>query len=75
MRSSERCKCVQLTLLCGQLGELVDMLHGVLAERNEEAKLKVEALEQAVLEVVPLNHAELVDRRRAYRELHPATQQ
>ena len=48
------------------------MLDGVLAERNEEPKLKVETLEQAIAEVVPFDHAEPIHGRVPDSKLHPA---
>lgn len=47
------------------------MLAGVLAAGDAEAKVEVEAFEQLVAEVVPLNHAEVVDRLVSHCELHP----
>lgn len=61
-----------LTDFLGQGGELVDVLARVFAAGHAEAELKVEALEQLIAEVVPLNHAEVVDGCVAHRELHPA---
>lgn len=48
------------------------MLAGVLAAGDTETKLKVKALQQSSSEVVPLNHAEVVDGNGSYCELHPA---
>lgn len=47
------------------------MLAGVLAARDTEAKVEVKAFEQLISEVVPLDHAEVVDRLVSHRELHP----
>lgn len=63
---------MKLTQVLGKLRELVDMFTGVLAVRDAEAELEVEALEQLVAEVVPLDHAELVHRHGAHAELDPA---
>ena len=49
------------TDLIGEGWELVDVLAGVLAAGDAEAKLKVEALQELLPEVVPLNHAEVID--------------
>ena len=46
------------------------MLAGVLAAGDAEAKVEVEAFEQLVAEVVPLDHAEVVDRLVSHCELH-----
>lgn len=46
------------------------MLAGVLAAGDAEAKLKVEALQELLPEVVPLNHAEVIDGNVAHCELH-----
>lgn len=59
------------TQLLGKRGEVVDMLACVLAAGDAEAKVEVEALEQPVAEVVPFNHAEVVDRLVPHCELHP----
>lgn len=47
------------------------MLAGVLAAGDAEAKVEVKAFEQLVAEVVPLDHAEVVDRLVSHCELHP----
>ena len=46
------------------------MLAGVATVGNAETKVKVKALEQASLEVMPLDHAEAVYGSVAHRELH-----
>lgn len=56
--------------LLGEGREVVDVLAGVLAAGDAEAKVEVEAFEQLVAEVVPLNHAEVVDRLVSHCELH-----
>ena len=61
----------QRTQLLGESREVVDVLAGVLAAGDAEAKVEVEAFEQLVAEVVPLNHAEVVDRLVSHCELHP----
>lgn len=48
------------------------MFARVAAVGNAEAKVKVKVLEQAPLEVMPLDHSEAVDGPIAHRELHPA---
>lgn len=48
------------------------MLAGVLAAWDAETELEVEALQQPSSEVVPLDHAEVVDGNVSYCELHPA---
>lgn len=47
------------------------MLTGVLAAGDAEAKVEVEAFEELVSKVVPLDHAEVVDRLVSHCELHP----
>lgn len=47
------------------------MLAGVLAAGDAEAKMEVKAFEQLVSEVVPLDHAEVVNRLVSHCELHP----
>lgn len=47
------------------------MLTGILAAGDAEAKVEVEAFEELVPKVVPLNHAEVVDRLVSHCELHP----
>lgn len=37
------------------------MLTGVLATRDTEAELEVKALQQLIAEVMPLDHAEIID--------------
>lgn len=61
----------RLTEVVGELRELVDVFARVAAVGNAEPKVKVKALEQASLEVVPLDHAEAVYGSVAHRELHP----
>lgn len=51
-------------------GEVVDVLAGVLAAGDAEAEVEVKAFEQLVAEVVPLDHAEVVDGLLSHRELH-----
>lgn len=46
------------------------MLARIPAVGNAEAKVKVKVLEEATLEVVPLDHPEVVDGAVADRELH-----
>lgn len=48
------------------------MLAGVLAAWDAETELEVEALQQPSSEVMPLDHAEVVDGNISYCELHPA---
>lgn len=45
------------------------MLAGVLAARDAEAEFEVKALEQLISEVMPLDHAEVVDGDVAHCEL------
>lgn len=59
------------TQLLRERGEVVDVLAGVLAAGDAETKVEVKAFEQLVAEVVPLNHAEVVDRLVSHCELHP----
>lgn len=47
------------------------MFTGILAAGDAEAKVEVKAFEKLVAEVVPFNHAEVVDRLVSHRELHP----
>lgn len=58
-----------LTDLLWKWWELVDMLAGVLTAGDAEAELKVEALQQLISEVMPLNHAEVIDRNVTHCEL------
>ena len=53
-----------------KLGELVDVLAGVLAVGDAEAKVEVEGLEVAIPEEVALDHSEVRDRLRTDAELH-----
>lgn len=61
----------RLTQALRQLRELVDVLTGVSAVWDTEAKVKVKALQQVITEVVPLNHAEVVQRPVSNCEFHP----
>ena len=61
---------VVLTQGLRQLGELVDVFAGVAAVGDAEAEVKVKALEQVFSEVVPLDHAEVVQGSVSHRELH-----
>jgi len=63
----------QLTFLFRKFRELVDVFHRVLTAWNEKAKLKVEALEETVLEVMSLDHTKLVDWFVTQCELYPET--
>lgn len=47
------------------------MFTGILAAGDAEAEVEVKAFEKLVAEVVPFNHAEVVDRLVSHRELHP----
>lgn len=47
------------------------MFTGIFAAGNAEAKVEVKAFEELVSKVVPLDHAEVVDRLVAHCELHP----
>lgn len=47
------------------------MFAGVLAAGDAEAKVEVKTFEELVAKVVPLNHAEVVDRFISHCELHP----
>lgn len=49
-----------LTDFLRQSRELVDVLARVLTARHAKAKLKIEALQQLITEIMPLNHAEVV---------------
>lgn len=60
----------RLTQALGQLRELIDVLTGVSAVRDAEAKVKVEALQQVITEIVPLDHAEVVQRAVSNCEFH-----
>ena len=53
-----------------KLGELVDVLAGVLAVGDAEAEVEVEGLEVAIPEEVALDHSEVRDRLRTDAELH-----
>lgn len=64
-----------LTDFLWQRGELVDVLARVLAAGHAEAKLEIKALQQLIAEVVPLNHAEVVDGCVSHCELHSAETQ
>ena len=48
-----------LLLFLVQLRHLVDHLPGILAIRNAESKGEVEALEEVLLEIMPLNHPKI----------------
>lgn len=48
------------------------MFTGVFAARHAEAKLKIEALEQLLSEIMSLNHPEVFYRLVSNRELHTA---
>lgn len=60
-----------LTQGLGKLGELVDVFTGVTAAWDAEAEVKVEALEQVIAKVVPLDHAEVAEGPVADCEFHP----
>lgn len=64
-----------LTDLVRERGKLVDMLTRVLTAGYAEPKLKVEALEQLLTEVMPLDHAEVIDGLLPDRELYPAARE
>lgn len=51
------------------------MLTRVLTAGDAEPKLKVEALEQLLTEVMPLDHAEVIDGLLPDRELYPAARE
>ena len=53
-----------------QLGELVNVFAGVAAVGDAEAEVEVKALEQVFAEVVPLDHAEVVQGSTSHRELY-----
>lgn len=59
------------TQLLRERGEVVDVFAGVLAAGDAEAKVEVKTFEELVAKVVPLNHAEVVDRLVSHCELHP----
>lgn len=59
------------TQLLRERGEVVDVLAGVLAAGDAETKVEVKTFEELVAKVVPLNHAEVVDRLVSHCELHP----
>lgn len=63
------------TQLLRERGEVVDVLAGVLAAGDAEAKVEVKTFEELVAKVVPLNHAEVVDRLVSHCELHPDRQE
>lgn len=60
----------RLTEVVGKLRELVDVFTRVATVGNAETEVKVKALEQASLEVMPLDHAEAVYGSVSHRELH-----
>lgn len=62
---------MRLTQALRQLRELVDVLTGVAAVWDAETEVKVETLEQVIAEVVPLDHAEVVQRPVSHCEFHP----
>ena len=62
---------MRLTQTLRQLREFVDVLTGVSAVWDTEAKVKVEALQQVITEVVPLDHSEVVKRPISDCEFHP----
>lgn len=68
------CKSLILTEVFGERWELVDVLAGILAAGDAEAKLKIETLEELLAEVVPLDHAEVVDGLVADGKLHPVAE-
>lgn len=61
----------RLTEVVGKLRELIDVFARVATVGDAETEVKVKALEQASLEVMPLDHAEAVYGSVAHRELHP----
>lgn len=61
-----------LTQALRQLRELIDVLTGVSAVWDTEAEVKVKALQQVIAEVVPLDHAEVVQRPVPNCEFHPS---
>lgn len=65
-----RCLSAILTDVLGQRRKLVNVLARVLAAGHAEPEFKVKALEQLIPEVVPLNHAEVIDGGVSHRELH-----
>ena len=52
----------QLTEVLWKLGELVDVLACIAAVGNAESEVKVKVLEEAPLEIMPLDHTEAVNR-------------
>ena len=52
----------QLTEVLWKLGELVDVLACIAAIGNAESEVKVKVLEEAPLEIMPLDHTEAVNR-------------
>lgn len=63
-----------LTEVVWKLRELINVFACVAAVGNAEAEVKVEVLEQAPLEVMPLDHSKAVNGPIAHRELHPEFQ-
>lgn len=61
----------ELTEVLRELGELVDVLTSVFTAGDAESKLKIKTLQQLIAEVVPLDHAEVIDGFVPYCELHP----
>lgn len=64
-----------LTDLLREGWELVDVLAGVLAVGDAEAELEVERLEEPLAEVMPLNHAKVVNGSVAHGELNPVAKE
>ncbi len=61
---------LELTELVWKLRELVNVFTRVAAVGDAKAKVKVKVLEEASLEVMPLDHTETVNRPVAHSELH-----
>lgn len=61
----------ELTEILGELWELIDVLTSIFTARDAEPKFKIKALKQLIPEVVPLNHAEVINGFVSYCELHP----
>lgn len=64
-----------LTQALRQLGELINVLARVSTVWDAEAKVKVEALQQVITEVVPFDHAEIIQGPIPNRKFYPVGKQ
>lgn len=64
----------ELTEVVWKLWELINVFTGVAAVGDAKTEVKVKVLEEASLEVMPLDHTEAVNGPIAHRELHTEVQ-